>query len=121
MITNTVISKLLRRFEATKSQWNVANAVDREFPASTYRINDDNVHGYKEEGTITAPVDMAVLDDLNHFYLAMDAIDRLPQSGDKGIVLKQQLKDKLTEHNQHIDEHGQDMPEIRNWKWSKPQ
>lgn len=47
----------------------------------------------------------------------MDAIDRLPQIGDKGIYLKQPLKDKLIEHKQHIDKHGEDMPEIRNWKW----
>jgi xylulose-5-phosphate/fructose-6-phosphate phosphoketolase len=47
----------------------------------------------------------------------MDAIDRLPQTGDKGIYLKQQLKDKLIEHKQYIDKYGQDMPEIRNWKW----
>ena len=50
----------------------------------------------------------------------MDTIDRLPQTGDKGIYLKQQLKDKLIEHKQYIDKYGQDMPEIRNWKWMKP-
>ena len=55
-------------------------------------------------------------DDL-FFHLVMDAIDRLPQTGDKGIYLKQQLKDKLVEHKQYIDKHGRDMPEIRNWKW----
>ena len=47
-------------------------------------------------------------------------IDRLPQTGDKGIYLKQQLKDKLIEHKQYIDKYGEDMPEIRNWKWSNP-
>jgi len=47
----------------------------------------------------------------------MDAIDRLPQTGDKGLTLKQQLKDKLIEHKQYIDKHGEDMPEIRNWPW----
>jgi xylulose-5-phosphate/fructose-6-phosphate phosphoketolase len=49
----------------------------------------------------------------------MDTIDRLPQTGDKGIYLKQQLKDKLIEHKQYIDKNGQDLPEIRNWKWSR--
>jgi xylulose-5-phosphate/fructose-6-phosphate phosphoketolase len=87
----------------------------------TYRrTNHDNIHvrGYKEEGTITTPFDMTVLNDLDRFHLVMDTIDRLPQTGDKGIHLKQQLKDKLMEHRQYIEEHGEDMPEIRNWKWS---
>jgi xylulose-5-phosphate/fructose-6-phosphate phosphoketolase len=89
----------------------------------TYRrTNHDNIHvrGYKEEGTITTPFDMTVLNDLDRFHLVMDAIDRLPQTGDKGIYLKQQLKDKLVEHRQYIARHGQDMPEIRNWKWGNP-
>jgi len=86
----------------------------------TYRrTNHRNIHvrGYKEEGTITTPFDMTVLNDLDRFHLVMDVIDRLPQTGDKGIYLKQQLKDKLIEHKQYIAEHGIDLPEVRNWKW----
>ena len=87
----------------------------------TYRrTNHDNIHvrGYKEEGTITTAFDMTVLNDLDRFHLVMDTIDRLPQTGDKGIYLKQQLKDKLIEHKQYINKYGEDLPEIRNWKWS---
>ena len=62
---------------------------------------------------------MTVLNDLDRFHLVMDTIDRLPQTGDKGRSLKTQLKAKLIEHKQYIDKHGQDLPEIRNWKWGK--
>lgn len=79
------------------------------------------VRGYKEEGTITTPFDMTVLNDLDRFHLVMDTIDRLPQTGDKGLYLKQQLKDKLIEHKQYIARYGQDLPEIRNWKWGASQ
>ena len=88
----------------------------------TYRrANHDNIHvrGYKEEGTITTPFDMTVLNDLDRFHLVMDAIDRLPQTGEKGLYLKQQLQDKLIEHKQYIDQYGEDLPEIRNWKWGE--
>ena len=90
----------------------------------TYRrTNHDNLHvrGYKEEGTITTPFDMTVLNDLDRFHLVMDTIDRLPQTGEKGIALKQQLMNKLIEHKRYIDKYGQDLPEIRNWRWSAPQ
>ncbi|MBC7787093.1 MAG: phosphoketolase family protein [Methylophilaceae bacterium] len=86
----------------------------------TYRRTNHNnihVHGYKEEGTITTPFDMTVLNELDRFHLVIDAIDRLPQIGKNGASLKNQLKQKLIEHKAYINKHGQDMPEIRHWKW----
>ena len=86
----------------------------------TYRrTNHRNIHvrGYKEEGTITTPFDMTVLNDMDRFHLAMAAIDRLPGTGDKGAYAKQLLRAKLVAHRLHINEFGQDMPEVRDWRW----
>ncbi len=86
----------------------------------TYRrANHHNLHvrGYKEEGTITTPFDMAVLNDLDRFHLVSDAIDRLPGLGGQAGYVKQQLRDKLIEHREYIREHGEDMPEILEWRW----
>ena len=87
----------------------------------TYRRANRNLHvrGYKEEGTITTPFDLRVQNDIDRFHLVIDVIDRLPQLGSKGAYLKQQLKDKLIEHKHYVNEHGKDMPEILNWKWTK--
>ena len=84
------------------------------------RVNNPNIHvrGYKEEGTITTAFDMTVLNEMDRFHLVMDAIDRLPQTGSRGTYLKQKLQDKLIEHKQYININGEDMPEVRNWKWS---
>jgi xylulose-5-phosphate/fructose-6-phosphate phosphoketolase len=87
----------------------------------TYRrTNHHNIHvrGYKEEGTITTAFDMTVMNDLDRFHLVMDTIDRLSNVGDKGVYLKQRLQDKLIEHKRYIRQYGQDMPEIREWKWN---
>ena len=84
------------------------------------RTNNSNIHvrGYKEEGTITTSFDMTVLNEMDRFHLVMDAIDRLPQTGSKGTYLKQKLQDKLIKHKHYIDANGEDMPEVRNWKWT---
>ena len=87
----------------------------------TYRrTNHGNIHvrGYKEEGTVTTPFDMTVLNDLDRFHLVMDTIDRLPQTGSKGIALKQQLRNKLIMHREYIGKNGEDLPEIRYWQWA---
>ncbi|MHB8207147.1 phosphoketolase family protein [Mucilaginibacter sp.] len=83
------------------------------------RANNVNMHvrGYKEEGTITTSFDMTVLNEMDRFHLVMDVIDRLPQTGSKGVYLKQLLEDKLIAHKHYINAHGKDMPEITDWKW----
>jgi xylulose-5-phosphate/fructose-6-phosphate phosphoketolase len=86
----------------------------------TYRrTNHDNLHvrGYKEEGTTTTPFDMTVLNDLDRFHLAGDVIDRVPRFQNSAGHLKQMLRDKLIEHKIYISQYGDDMPEIKNWKW----
>ncbi|MFA5873433.1 MAG: phosphoketolase family protein [Anaerolineales bacterium] len=86
----------------------------------TYRrTNHENLHvrGYKEEGTTTTPFDMVVLNDLDRFHLVMDVIDRVPKLERIGAQVKQAMRDKRIEHKQYIREHGNDMPEVRDWKW----
>jgi xylulose-5-phosphate/fructose-6-phosphate phosphoketolase len=87
----------------------------------TYRRTNHNrmhVRGYKENGTTTTPFDMAVLNDLDRFHLVGDVIDRVPSLGSRAAYVKQFLRDKLLDHKAYIDKHGEDMPEILNWKWS---
>lgn len=86
----------------------------------TYRrTNHKNLHvrGYKEEGTTTTPFDMAVRNDIDRFHLAGDVIDRVPSLGYVAAYAKQRIRDKLIEHRQYINTHGEDMPEVRNWRW----
>ena len=87
----------------------------------TYRRKNKNLHvrGYIEEGTITTPFDMRVLNNLDRFHLTMDVIQLLPEKlGTRGAFLTQMLQDKLVEHKQYIAEYGLDLPEIRDWKWN---
>jgi xylulose-5-phosphate/fructose-6-phosphate phosphoketolase len=87
----------------------------------TYRrTNHKNLHvrGYKEEGTTTTPFDMVVLNDLDRFHLVMDVIERVPQLERTGAHVKQQMRDKLIEHKHYIARHGDDLPEVRDWRWS---
>ena len=86
----------------------------------TYRrTNHDNLHvrGYKEEGTTTTPFDMAVLNDIDRFHLVRDVIDRVPGLSARATHLAQFVADKLLDHKRYIERHGDDMPEIRNWRW----
>ena len=62
---------------------------------------------------------MRVQNEIDRFHLVKDVVDRVPNLGSKGDYLKQQMKDKLIEHKHYIDKHGQDLPEIRNWKWGR--
>jgi xylulose-5-phosphate/fructose-6-phosphate phosphoketolase len=87
----------------------------------TYRRrNHDNLHvrGYKEEGTTTTPFDMVVRNDLDRFHLVMDVADRVPKLSGEAACIKQRMRDKRYEHRRYIVAHGEDMPEIRNWKWT---
>ncbi|HKJ77644.1 MAG TPA: phosphoketolase family protein [Gammaproteobacteria bacterium] len=88
----------------------------------TYRrTNHGNLHvrGYKEEGTTTTPFDMTVMNELDRFHLAMDVIDRVPQLQAIGAHAKQTLQSRLIDHKEYIAEYGDDMPEIKDWKWPK--
>jgi xylulose-5-phosphate/fructose-6-phosphate phosphoketolase len=84
------------------------------------RANHANfhVHGFNEEGTTTTPFDMAVLNRLDRFHLAMDAIDRVPKLGATAALARQIFRDKLIDHHHHVITHGEDLPEICEWSWA---
>jgi xylulose-5-phosphate/fructose-6-phosphate phosphoketolase len=85
------------------------------------RTNHHNLHvrGYKEEGTITTPFDMAVLNDLDRFHLVIDVIDRLPSLGAPAAPVRQEMTAALGRHHDYIRKHGKDMPEIEQWRWTR--
>jgi xylulose-5-phosphate/fructose-6-phosphate phosphoketolase len=86
----------------------------------TYRrTNHKNLHvrGYKEEGTTTTPFDMVVLNDLDRFHLVMDVVERVPKLEMLRGYIRQQMEGKIVDHKHYINEHGDDMPEIRDWTW----
>ncbi|MCG7506066.1 phosphoketolase family protein [Mesorhizobium retamae] len=84
------------------------------------RTNHDNMHvrGFKEEGSTTTPFDMVVRNDLDRFHLAADVFDRVPRLSVSAAHVKQSIRDRLIEHRLYIRQHGIDMPEVRNWRWS---
>jgi xylulose-5-phosphate/fructose-6-phosphate phosphoketolase len=86
----------------------------------TYRrTNHGNLHvrGYKEEGTTTTPFDMTVLNDLDRFHLVSDVMKRVPKCAVHAPSVEQAMRERLNEHRRYIREHGEDMPEIRDWRW----
>ena len=86
----------------------------------TYRRNNHHnlhVRGYKEEGTTTTPFDMTVLNDVDRFHLVNDVIDRVPKLGARAAYVKQAMRDRLFDHKQYIETYGDDMPDVRDWKW----
>ena len=85
------------------------------------RTNHQNLHvrGYKEEGTTTTPFDMVVRNDLDRFHLMLDVIDRVPRLGYHAAYPKQAIRDKLIEHKEYITKYGDDLPEIRDWRWTE--
>lgn len=83
------------------------------------RTNHKNLHvrGYKEEGTTTTPFDMVVLNDLDRFHLFVDTVERVPRLAKIKSYIKEITESKLLEHKRYIKEFGEDLPEIRDWKW----
>lgn len=86
----------------------------------TYRRKNKNLHvrGYIEEGTITTPFDMRVLNNIDRYHLVLTALQNLDCLGNRSAALAQQMKDKLVEHRQYINKYGVDMPEIAEWRWT---
>src|SRR5437588_700586 len=86
------------------------------------RTNHANFHvrGYKEEGTTTTPFDMVMLNDLDRFHLVMDVIDRVPGLGTRAVSIRQLMADERARARQYTRDHGEDLPEVRDWTWPHP-
>ncbi|MDI5973371.1 phosphoketolase family protein [Streptomyces sp. SL13] len=86
------------------------------------RHNHGNLHvrGYKERGTTTTPFDMVVLNDMDRYRLVMDVIDRTPSLASRAIAVRQAMEEKRNKHRAYVREHGEDMPEVRDWSWANP-
>jgi xylulose-5-phosphate/fructose-6-phosphate phosphoketolase len=94
------------------------------YPALIHRLtyqrhghHNFHVRGYQEEGTTTTPFDMVVLNNMDRFHLVMDVIDRVPGLGDRAAGLRQKMVDNRVRHRAYVREHGEDLPEVRNWVW----
>lgn len=89
----------------------------------TYERTNRNlkVFGYMEEGTITTPFDMRVQNEIDRYHLVMSVINSLPQLGNRGAHLLQKMRDTLVEHKQYIAHYGEDLPEVREWRWHTPE
>ena len=94
------------------------------YPSLVHRLTykrhgHDNFHvrGYREEGTTTTPFDMCVLNGIDRFHLVSDVIDRVPGLSERAAYAKQAIRDKLIDHKHYIAQHGDDMPEVANWRW----
>ena len=101
---------------------NLIEVYNRDYELTYERTNRNlSVHGYQEEGTITTSFDMRVQNEIDRFHLVKDALLHLPQLGNRGAYIIQQMNDKLVAHKNYIHEIGQDMPEILDWKWHLPE
>jgi len=83
------------------------------------RSNQERIHvrGYKEEGNINTPLELAIRNQIDRFNLVIDVIDRVPKLGSAAAHVKEQMKDAITEHLNYAFEHGKDQDEVVNWKW----
>ena len=92
---------------------------DKEGMHRLFKRFNKNLHvfGFFEEGTVTTPFDMRVLNRIDRFNLVMSAVYNLPQLGNRGAQLVQQMQDKLAEHRQYVAQYAVDLPEVTEWKW----